>query len=149
MNNQKYQGFTLIEILVVVGLIAILAAVTIIAINPAKQFADTRDSTRRADINTIISAIGQYTAEDGNTLTTLTAGTNALPDCTTSTLPIGTDAANVDLSLELVEEYLVSIPTDPQNGTDADTGYDICQTAGGRVRITAAGENAGTITVTQ
>ena len=38
-EDQNQSGFTLIEILVVIGLIAFLAAVVIIAINPARQFA--------------------------------------------------------------------------------------------------------------
>ena len=35
-NNEK--GFTLIEVLVVIGILAVLLAIVIIAINPAKNF---------------------------------------------------------------------------------------------------------------
>ena len=69
MNRQRnYSGFTLIEILVVVGLIAILAAITIVAINPAKNFESTRNTQRSSDISAILNAVTQYTSESGQTL---------------------------------------------------------------------------------
>ena len=69
--KKTYEGFTLIEILVVVGLIAILAAVTIVAINPAKNFEQTRDAQRSADVTAILNAVTQYTSEEGQTINTL------------------------------------------------------------------------------
>lgn len=137
-NTKK--GFTLIEILVVVALIAILAAITFIAINPAKNFADTRNAQRSSDVTQILNAVTQYTSEQGNALADLG---------TISTCPtvdnIGSGAGNVNLATNLVDAYIVGIPVDPSNGTAADTGYTICQTAGGRVQIDAPGAENGKV----
>ncbi len=65
MKGKKYEGFSLIEILVVVALIIILAAITIIAINPAKNFRDTRNAQRASDVNAILNAVTQYISEEG------------------------------------------------------------------------------------
>ena len=72
-KSHKQEGFTLIEILVVVALIAILAAVTIVAINPGKNFADTRNATRSADVAQVLNAVTQYTSEEGNSITDFAA----------------------------------------------------------------------------
>ena len=58
------RGFTLIEILVVIGLIAILAAIVLIAINPGRQFAQARNSQRESNVNTILNAVGQDLADN-------------------------------------------------------------------------------------
>ena len=65
MKNKK--AFTLLEILLVVAAIAILASIVILAINPSKQLADTRNSQRRIDVNTILNAVYQYAIDkNGN-----------------------------------------------------------------------------------
>ncbi|MFW5702680.1 MAG: type II secretion system protein [Candidatus Dojkabacteria bacterium] len=135
-TDKKLEGFTLIEILVVVALIAILAGITIIAINPAQNFEDTRNAQRSSDVNTILNAVTQYTAEDGNSLDDFAiAPATEIAQCPTVD-NIGTDSANVDLS-DLIPDFIVAVPTDPSTGDDADTGYTICETAAGRIEVTA------------
>lgn len=140
MQRKKYPGFSLIEILIVVGLILILAAVTIVAINPAKHFRDTRNSQRSADISELLNAVTQFTAEEGRTLADLGI-TNACEDGWGGAVVIGTGAAAISLE-ELVPEFIVEIPQDPSRGSETDTGYRICQSEGGRVEIRAQEETA-------
>lgn len=165
MSRQRnYSGFTLIEILVVVGLIAILAAITIVAINPAKNFESTRNTQRSSDISAILNAITQYTSEEGNTLAGLVtdAGLDvALTACSGQPSTAGVEIVNnvngdgsqstgsdddvyLDLESVLVSDYIVAIPEDP-NGTSETpdggtlTGYWVCASEGGRVQVYAPG----------
>lgn len=146
-SKAKKQGFTLIEILVVVALIAILAAITIIAINPAKNFADARNTQRSSDATQILNAVTQYTSEQGNAL----AGLGTIPLCSATPAPIGSGTGNVNLATTLVPTYLVAIPKDPQVGTDANTGYTICITSAtsGRVRVDAPNAENGKVVSVQ
>lgn len=130
--KKTQRGFTLIEILVVIGIIAILAAVVLIAINPARQFSQANNSQRTSNVNAILNAVGQYMADSKG----------ALPGGITST------AAEVGETLctALVPAYLPALPADPSNSvasytdcTDVDAGdidYTIVVTSG-RVTVTA------------
>jgi len=59
----KNKGFTLIEFLVVLALIAILASVLIVIIRPAEIFKRGRDAQRQGDLRILSSAIDAYIAE--------------------------------------------------------------------------------------
>lgn len=139
MKGKKYEGFSLIEILVVVALIIILATITIIAINPAKNFRDTRNAQRSADVMQILNAVTQFTSEEGNTVSML--GTFENCDDGASPIVVGDPAATPfvpsTIEGELVDEFLVAIPRDPQAPSATDTGYTICVTGGGRVQVNA------------
>jgi len=122
-----------LEILLVVAAIAILAGIVIIAINPIKQLGDTRNAQRRADVNTILNAVYQYSIDNNGSLpstitTTATAVCQASP-CTSL----------IDLSvLTASEKYLTAIPHDPLiTATTGTSGYTIAKSANGRVSVAA------------
>lgn len=155
------RGFTLIELLVVIGIIGILAAIVLIAVNPGRQFAQARDTQRKADLYSITNAIYQYAAEHNG----------RLPDTdgvdTTSNFPQGTavcigtstgapdncfnlGAAGAVATTEVVvPTYLAAVPTDPSVGTAGNTGYTLYRNSDGRLVASATGELTGTITITR
>jgi len=56
------KGFTLIELLIVIAIIGLLAAVVLIAINPAEMMKRGRDSQRLSDLTNLKKAIDVYIA---------------------------------------------------------------------------------------
>lgn len=137
----KKGGFTLIEVVITLGLIAILAAIVIVAINPGRQFAQARNTQRTSDVNSILNAIYQYAADNNGNLPPsitagLTEGGGAKGLCKTGAGSC--NAADVNVSPELVTTYLVSLPVDPETPTaSTSVGYSIQRLTGGRMQINA------------
>lgn len=63
MKNQK--GFTLIELVLVIGILAVLAVFVLAALNPLAQFAKARDAQRKSDLGQIQKALEQYYQDHG------------------------------------------------------------------------------------
>ena len=152
-NFSSRRGFTLLEILLVVAALGILAGIVILAINPGKQLGDTRNATRKVDVNTIINGVYQFSLDNNGNLpsglstTTCSTATNNI--CKTI---IATSSCTnfVDLSvLTANEKYLVSIPIDPSISSVATgTGYFVRKTVNGRVEVCApSAEQGATINV--
>lgn len=128
MKKEKKNGFTLIEILVVIGIIAILAAIVIVAINPARQFAQARNTQRESAVSTILNGVGQNMADNKGIFTCGSIGTSV--GTVASPTHIGTASGNSDLKSCLVPTYIAAgIPVDPDGGADADTLYTVGQDA--------------------
>ncbi len=57
------KGFTLLELLIVIGILAVLSTTMVLVINPAEMLRRARDSQRISDLNTIKSALAFYLTE--------------------------------------------------------------------------------------
>ncbi|MBI3380274.1 type II secretion system protein [Candidatus Gottesmanbacteria bacterium] len=147
-KNQK--GFTLIEILVVIGILAVLFAIALVAINPARQFSQANNTKRRSDVNALLNAVHQYAADNKG----------ALPAAiTTSALTIGNGTGEADICASVVTKYLAALPRDPlvTGGDVTDctasytTNYKVVKSAtDNRITVSAPGaELSETIQVTR
>ncbi len=137
----KKSGFTLVEILIVIAIIGILAAMVIISINPNRQFKSARDTQRLTNLSTILNAVGQNIAEHKG-IFTCNGTALAFPTASTTIKNGGFNLAPC-----LVTDYLQALPYDPTatgafytSTSSYDTGYEIIQdSATGRITIAAPG----------
>lgn len=121
MNIEKQaKGFTLLELLIVIAILAILAMALVLIINPAESLKKSRDSIRISDLSSMKTAMGLY----------LTS--TSIPDLTTE----GTDNARC-FNGSGTDTIFYSVPTDAE--TIADSTLN-----GGAGSVPAAGQIATT-----
>ncbi|HLZ14751.1 MAG TPA: type II secretion system protein [Candidatus Saccharimonadales bacterium] len=152
IKYKAQRGFTLLEVLLVVAIIAILAGIVIIAINPGKNLQDTRNAQRQEDVTTILDAVYQYSIDFGSVPATITAAPTEI--CKTGA---GSCTSLVDLSAVTSSgKYIAAMPIDPQCPTNCNAngdGYKISKDATtGRITVTNSGinvEGGKTISVTR
>jgi len=146
--SPRQRGFTLIEVLLVVVIIAILAGIVIIAVNPARQIAQTNNAQRDNDVRAILDAVHQYSIDNRGVLPA---------SITAVATVVGSGVGQIDICADLVPTYVSAMPYDPTASgaaytdcTAYDTGYTIAADANGRITVAAPdAEVAATVSVTR
>lgn len=120
----RQKGFTIVELMVGMAILSVLLGITLAAVNPLEQFAKTRDTKRRADVEALANAIQQHIATQKGVIP---------EELTTSNQEIAT--GEVDLCEALIPQYISALPQDPSQNNGAkilpascssySTGYEI------------------------
>jgi len=123
------RGFTLVELLLVVGIIGTLSYVVATAINPTQQLSQAYDAKRQSDVLSIVNAVNQYVIDNHTFPLALTSILQQI--CRSSSPGCG----SYDLSF-LIPTYLGDIPSDPHALGDG-TGYYLGKDWRGRTVVVA------------
>ncbi len=148
MHQTKLKGFTLIELLIVIALIAVLAGAIIIALNPARQFALARNSSRWSHVSSLNDLIQQNVAEHQGQFQ-CNGVVTAIPVTSTEMMR----GSGFDICPCLVPTYTPALPYDPSAAgaawtdcTAYDTKYFIQRDATtSRITITAPSAELGAV----
>lgn len=109
------RGFTLIEIMTVIGIIAVLGTITAVAVTPALK--KGRDAKRKA----AIAQTGRF----------LTASACYMPDAGPGDYDVGELFGEITAKNPQVANYVKHPPRDPRGGTDAVTKFRYAVNASG------------------
>lgn len=167
----KRSAFTLVEILVVIGILASLSVATVLVLNPAEMLKSSRDTVRLADLATLNSALSLLSTDKpgismGASTTIYTSLIDSSSDCSSWHLPVisnpntglpygyhcstadvakktdGTGWVPVDFrQLSGGTSPLATLPIDPVNSSSTGLYYTFMP--GGSWGISAVLESAG------
>lgn len=160
----------MIELLIVIAIIGIIAAIVLVAVNPTQRLASARDARRSAEAYSILNAVLNYTVDKSGafppslvaaaTTTPLmigsaTSGCNDSRICSVSTGITIPNASCVNLGADIVDAYDAIIPYDPKPNittgfvySSTATGYYIIKNANNRIEVGSCNpENVATIKV--
>lgn len=143
MYTTARRGFTLVELLIVIGILGILLSIVLVALNPARQFSQANNTKRQSDVSALLNAVHQYAADNKG----------VLPSGITTTIQnISSTGANICAALS--PTYIAQLPSDPSVNNGApisdctatyDTGYTVVKTSNNRVTVAAPSAELGIV----
>lgn len=158
---KQQSSFTLIELLIVIGILAILTAAVVLVLNPTELLKQGRDSTRASDLASLTHAIALLQSQVEISLGTASTVYISIPDTNTTcsnlslpSLPSGytyhcvpqANLRNIDgsgwLPINFTQssiQTLSALPLDPINTTSSNLYYTYIP--GGSYELTALMES--------
>ena len=129
MSRRKVQGFTLIELMVVISIIGIITAVLLASFDEGRK--QSRDKVRMAELKELQLAIELYKAQNGRYPAPDTScGTDMSRWYGPGTVSTwGVNCTNYIAGL--VPDYIAALPTDPNQEQEQDKGFQYRTDAGG------------------
>jgi prepilin-type N-terminal cleavage/methylation domain-containing protein len=133
------RGFTLAELVMVIAILAVMAGVFFLVTDPAGQLAQSRNTKRSLDLETIMNSIRQTIVDQGNEQFNCSSG--PVP---TSTKNMGSASGSYNIAPCLVP-MIVPMPFDPSassshyaSASNYSTGYSIViSSTTGRITLSA------------
>lgn len=115
-TSNMHRGFTIVELLIVIVVIAILASISVVAYNGIQQ--RSRDSIRKSDINALAKALELHFVDRGSYTQPENRGTDYSTDGS------GDWATDSDLRDLVTGGYVQKLPIDPTNNASYYYSYE-------------------------
>lgn len=164
--GKNNKAFTVIELVIVVGIIVILVAAIFVSVDPIKRSHESRNAHRFNDVKTILGAVENYKNENNGALVAELADVSAgkfviighkenddtrCAEYDTAALACAADSSDAGdadcIALtQLGDSHLESLPFDPKSGDLNDTKYYISRDSNNEITVGACdseGEGSG------
>lgn len=129
-HKKAFLGFTLIQLVVTVAVLAIIVGTVLYNEDPEKRIGKTMDAQRIQELDAITQAIENYEIDNHTlpgdlSLSTLGIGQKVVLCSAAATLSCDgqSNACAVVDDTDFIGKYLPALPVDPNKSSTADTGY--------------------------
>jgi prepilin-type N-terminal cleavage/methylation domain-containing protein len=131
MKNSN-KGFTLIELVIVIAIIAVLGTAVFLNIRPGEILSNSRNATRKSDVQNLVNAINKGLVSGDISLVS-TSGWKSSADASASFAVSGTGFVpfNQAIASGTAKLDLSKLPSDPSNGNAIPNIGEVVQKVAG------------------